>query len=194
MLIERVSKLSRTALSKADFSVLVDEEAKGPFDGPKLVIFVTVRRYQKQYSFSSTLFRERSSDRRLIAVARVNNAIAGFIAASTAWNNCAQIDDLAVARDHRRAGIGRLLMDEAGRWAKQRGLFTLRLETQTNNVPACRFYEGYGFELGGYDRHLYDELPTPEKGETALFWYKRLHISREDRAQNILNNRSPVNK
>jgi hypothetical protein len=46
-------------------------------------------------------------------------------------------------------------MDRAVSWANEQGLPGIRLETQSNNVGACRFYERYGFELAGYDRHLY---------------------------------------
>jgi hypothetical protein len=54
---------------------------------------------------------------------------------------------------------------QAGRWAgangagsrlgESRGLPGIMLETQDICVAACRFYERYGFELGGSDRLLY---------------------------------------
>ncbi|WP_244658829.1 GNAT family N-acetyltransferase [Ciceribacter thiooxidans] len=46
-------------------------------------------------------------------------------------------------------------MNKAVLWAEAEGLNTIRLETQTNSVAACRFYQDVGFMLGGYDRYLY---------------------------------------
>ena len=80
------------------------------------------------------------------------------------------IEDLAVDRSVRRSGIGSLLMDIAAEWTKELGLPTIRLETQSNNVPACRFYQRYGFKLGGFDRYLYSALDL-QRHETALYWY-----------------------
>ena len=44
------------------------------------------------------------------------------------------------------------------------------LETQDNNVPACRLYERCGFQLRGFDTHLY-KGHDPATGEIALYWY-----------------------
>ena len=46
----------------------------------------------------------------------------------------------------------------------------IRLETQTNNVTACRFYQRYGFKIGGFDKYLYTALGK-EREEIALYWY-----------------------
>ncbi len=48
------------------------------------------------------------------------------------------------------------------------GLPTVRLETQSSNVPACRFYEGYEFKLGGFDRYHYDAIKPDVKSEAAF--------------------------
>jgi streptothricin acetyltransferase len=44
------------------------------------------------------------------------------------------------------------------------------LETQNNNVAACRLYESGGFQLAGFDRCLYKGL-HPDTDEIALYWY-----------------------
>ena len=67
-------------------------------------------------------------------------------------------------------------MDRAVAWAIERGLPGIRLETQDNNVPACRFYEAYGFHLGGFDCDLYRGLDGETK-EIALFWYPPLRAT-----------------
>lgn len=171
MKIERVQTISPESLRKADFSFDVEEEAAPPFDGPALKNVAPVERYTKQYRVNLGIIDAPDASRSMIAVAREGCQVAGYIDASRAWNNCARIDDFAVDRAYRRQGLGRQLMDEAVCWAWDQGLRVVRLETQANNIPACRFYERYGFRLGGFDRHLYDEIPAHPRPETALFWY-----------------------
>ncbi|AGC48953.1 streptothricin acetyltransferase [Myxococcus stipitatus DSM 14675] len=172
MRIERVETLTETELRGTDFSFDVDEEAVAPFDGPALTRVVPVTRYTKHYSWDDERIDAANPDTSMVAVVRGEDSrVAGYIVASRAWNHCAQIEDVAIDRAHRRRGLARTLMDEAVRWAKEQGLRMVRLETQSNNVPACRFYERYGFQLGGFDRYLYTALPTQTRPETALFWY-----------------------
>jgi ribosomal protein S18 acetylase RimI-like enzyme len=77
-------------------------------------------------------------------------------------------------RGFRRRGLATLLMDKAVSWTREAGLSAIRLETQSNNVAACRFYQHYGFVLGGHDRFLYRELDDEYSGEISLFWYLAL--------------------
>jgi hypothetical protein len=46
----------------------------------------------------------------------------------------------------------------------------MMLETQDNNVAGCRLYANCGFELRGFDTHLYKAL-DPDTDEIALYWY-----------------------
>ena len=46
------------------------------------------------------------------------------------------------------------------------------VETQNNNVAACKLYERCGFRLSGFDQDLY-RGQDPETTEIALFWYWR---------------------
>ena len=61
-------------------------------------------------------------------------------------------------------------MQKAVEWAKVKRLPGIMLETQNNNVTACRFYENFGFKLRGFDTYLYKGL-TPATDEIALYWY-----------------------
>ena len=54
--------------------------------------------------------------------------------------------------------------------ARAHGCQLLKIETQNNNVAACRLYESCGFQLGGFDRYLY-QATMPGTGEIALYWY-----------------------
>lgn len=102
--------------------------------------------------------------------AYVDNEIAGELVMRRWWNNFAYIEDLSVRAKFRRRGVGRTLIVRGISWAKQRGLPGVMLETQNDNVAACRLYESSGFKLGGFDRYLYRAL-RPESEEIALYWY-----------------------
>jgi streptothricin acetyltransferase len=103
-------------------------------------------------------------------VAEVDSSPIGYVVVTQGWNNYAIIEDIAVDAPHRGSGVARLMMDAAVEWARGAALAGVRLETQSVNVAACRFYERYGFLLGGHDRYLYRGL-HPDSREVALFWY-----------------------
>jgi len=102
-------------------------------------------------------------------LAMLDNKCVGSLRVCKRWNGNAFIDDLAIDRAHRGKGAGTMLMDAAVNWGKERGLRGVSLETQDNNLRACRFYLKYGFKLGGIDRHVYDTHAY--RGETALYFY-----------------------
>lgn len=95
----------------------------------------------------------------------------GRIRIAKNWNQYGLVEDISVAKDYRGRGVGKRLMDAAKQWAKEGGLPGLVLETQDTNPAACRFYERYGFQLGGVDVMLYGN--SVYKHEQALFWYLR---------------------
>ncbi|WP_077959703.1 GNAT family N-acetyltransferase [Ensifer adhaerens] len=156
-----------------DFSFEITSEALPPFTGPGLGDIAPVESYVKTYGSDpdELVGAAEEADAALFA-ARVDGRLAGYIALSKAWNGFAEVDDIAVDRHARRAGVARALVDRAVSWATEQGLPGIRLETQSNNVAACRFYERYGFELSGYDRHLYSALTSGTR-EIALYWYLR---------------------
>ncbi|MDX0524899.1 GNAT family N-acetyltransferase [Sinorhizobium medicae] len=111
---------------------------------------------------------------RVLFACSAKSELVGYVSVSRDWNGCAIIDDIAVARPYRRHGIAGELLDHAVMWTRAVGLGAVRLETQSNNVAACRFYQSYGFALGGYDRFLYREIDPEKQDEVALFWYLKL--------------------
>ncbi len=50
---------------------------------------------------------------------------------------------------------------------KHKNLHGLMLETQDNNLIACKFYHNCGFKIGSVDTMLYANF------EKAVFWYLR---------------------
>jgi ribosomal protein S18 acetylase RimI-like enzyme len=105
-----------------------------------------------------------------VYLAYQDGQVAGEIRLRRFWNRYAYIDDIVVDIHHRRRGIGTALIEQAKRWAQEKGLAGIILETQNNNVGGCRLYQKCGFELAGFDRRLYHGL-NPGTDEIALYWY-----------------------
>ncbi|MDP9179782.1 MAG: GNAT family N-acetyltransferase [Gemmatimonadota bacterium] len=55
------------------------------------------------------------------------------------------IGGLVVDSNHRRKGVGRLLMQHAEAWAKARGYSIVRLTSSTTRAPAHQFYQELGY-------------------------------------------------
>jgi len=89
------------------------------------------------------------------------------------WHHAARLWNLAIDRTYRRQGQGRELMRRALAWARSENLRSVWLETQTNNLPACRFYQAMGFKLCGTDDHFYSNDDIGVK-EVAIFWWYEL--------------------
>jgi len=77
--------------------------------------------------------------------------------------------DIRVHPGHKRQGLGSRLFDWAAEWARKRDCKQLKIETQNNNVPACRFYAAKGCRLGAIDRYGYDDPRVAH--EAMLIWY-----------------------
>ena len=83
-----------------------------------------------------------------------------FIGFSTfAARPLVNIHDLHVAKDHRRHGIARLLLEAVETEARRLGCCKLTLEVQENNQTALALYASLGFVGGQYE---------PEAGAVLL--------------------------
>lgn len=85
-------------------------------------------------------------------------------------NDLAVLWDIRVHPEYKGKGIGTKLLDYAATWARQQGCTQIKIETQNNNVPACRFYASRGCRLGAIDRYAYSHDPR-FANETMLIWY-----------------------
>jgi ribosomal protein S18 acetylase RimI-like enzyme len=112
-------------------------------------------------------------------LAKVGADVVG--AAAIAWNtpgvhmlegknDLAVLWDLRVHPEYRRRGVGSLLMWQAAAWARSKKCTRLKIETQNNNVAACRFYTSLGCQLGAIHRFAYAGSP-PVAQEAMLLWY-----------------------
>lgn len=74
-----------------------------------------------------------------------NDECVGQVRLRKNWNKYVFIEDIAVSKYTRHQGIGRALINKSIQWAKQNNMCGLMLETQDNNLLACKFYSKCGF-------------------------------------------------
>ncbi len=85
------------------------------------------------------------------------------------WSGLVWVWNLMLDQDVRRQGIGRALFRRAEAWGHRLGYRALLFETQTNNVPACKFYAAMGCTLEGI-RTMYYRNDDVARDEVAIFW------------------------
>ncbi|MEP7000211.1 MAG: GNAT family N-acetyltransferase [bacterium] len=78
--------------------------------------------------------------------------------------------DIRVGPEARGRGIGATLFRAAEDWARARGCAAMEIETQNNNVPACKFYAKQGCTLSSINPDAYPDFPD----EVQMIWRKRL--------------------
>ncbi|MFJ4145153.1 GNAT family N-acetyltransferase [Pseudomonas sp. NPDC089734] len=130
-----------------------------------------VEPYLKNYGIDSQEFCDyRDAADSTVLVAWLEDRAVGHMVLSTHWNGFAHIDELAVDESARRCGVARSLLEVAQFWSRQRNLPGIMLETQNNNLAACKLYERCGYVVGGFDHMRYRSI-DPQTRETAIFWY-----------------------
>lgn len=107
--------------------------------------------------------------RKSAVLVAADSSVTGYVciseqgAATVAW-----VTDLVVIPDHRRRGIGSLLLKSAYDWAGERGCQILMFEVQAKNQPAIRLAQKAGLEFCGYNDHYYANQ------DVALFFGRTL--------------------
>ena len=81
--------------------------------------------------------------------------------------------DLRVAPEYRRIGIGKRLFGLACERAAASGCRQLKIECQSNNPSACKFYRKQGAVLSCLDEYAYYSDPSL-RTEIQLIWYLQL--------------------
>ena len=87
-------------------------------------------------------------------VAALDEEIVGY-AGLFAARDQADVQTIAVRRDHQRTGVGRRLLDSLIDEARRRGCREVFLEVRADNTAAIRLYEQTGFEVAGWRRGYY---------------------------------------
>lgn len=76
--------------------------------------------------------------------------------------------DIRIAPEYKAMGIGSQMFSHVIDWAKERNCKQIKIETQNNNVPACKFYAKHGAKLGEIDEYAYY---GEDDDEVMLMWY-----------------------
>ncbi len=80
----------------------------------------------------------------------------------------ADINQVAVAQEHRGNGIGKQMLGRLMHMLEEKGILAVTLEVRKSNVAAIALYESLGFVTEGVRKNFYDK-PT----EDALIMWKR---------------------
>ncbi|AEF44466.1 GCN5-related N-acetyltransferase [Serratia sp. AS12] len=162
-----VAQLPDGYLESCDFSFPVAHYAQPVFDAPvDSWPLRPVTPFRKNYPLAPFINEESET-----FLARHRGEAVGHITLSKNWNGYALIEEIVVSAHVRRLGVATALLDAARHWAQQQETPGLMLETQNNNLIACRCYQRFGFILGGIDHLLYRAQPDIADHEIALFWY-----------------------
>jgi len=157
----------------SDFSFMVDAYAEA--ERGKSVDQWPLRRvvpYRKCYGIDPEEFGGyRDAPDSAIFMAYLDDLPVGHVVVSTNWNGYAHIDELAVHAPARHHGVAKALLDIAQFWSCKKQLPGIMLETQNNNLGACRLYERCGYVVGGVDQLRYRGI-DPNTAEVAIFWYR----------------------
>ncbi|HMQ70222.1 MAG TPA: GNAT family N-acetyltransferase [Ignavibacteria bacterium] len=102
-----------------------------------------------------------------------DDKLIGFvIAEKREWNNSLRVEMIRVAKDHKRKGIGTLLLNELEKHTRSVNVRLIDIETQNTNVPAIDFYRKNGYEFAGLNMTLYDPEEVGE--DIAVFLSKSI--------------------
>ena len=127
--------------------------------------------YRKCYGIDPDEFASfRGAQDSAVFMAYLDHQPVGHVVVSTNWNGLAHVDELAVIAGARRHGVAKSLLAVVKFWSQKKRLPGVMLETQNNNLGACRLYEQCGYQVGGIDHLRYRGI-DPQSAEVAIFWY-----------------------
>ena len=173
MKIVKINQQNLTDINKANQSFEVIGKIKPTFTGGIWTYTEEIYEdpYIKEYPNASCDYADYiDNPDKTVFFAYSDSECVGQIILRKNWNRYAFIEDICVVKSARRQGIGTALIKKAVEWAKNSGLKGLALETQDNNLLACRFYAKCGFVIGGVDTMFYRNF---DNEELAVFWYLR---------------------
>ena len=97
-------------------------------------------------------------------VAEIDGNVIGYAGAWIVLDE-AHITNIAVAKEWRGMGIGRLLTANLMQYASNLGVVYATLEVRRSNEPAKKLYQSLGFEYVGVRKRYYED-----NGEDALLY------------------------
>jgi ribosomal protein S18 acetylase RimI-like enzyme len=137
-----------------DFVSDMDKQSRGlmlALDNPDLVdVYKVLLSDETDYEVSDKS-KETAADGEIYSGTHRSDEVIGVIVlhkfistAEGSWTE--RIEDLYIRPEYRRLGIGREIIDEVIRLAKEDGLCRIILQADKDNQPALNFYRRYGFE------------------------------------------------
>jgi ribosomal protein S18 acetylase RimI-like enzyme len=169
--IEQVNSENKHHVDNFDRKFTVKEKVTLSMENGNLTYsIIPVSPYEKEYDEEESVDIDSfiDNDEKVIFFAFVDGQLAGQIKMIKWWNQFAWVDDLVVNPQFRGLGVGKSLIAEAVRWSKEKRFPGIMLETQDDNVSACKLYQACGFVLGGFDKFTFKNI---KPNEIALFWY-----------------------
>ena len=103
-----------------------------------------------------------------------NGALAGMAGVERHDTESAELRRMAVAKTHRRTGIGRALLATVESFCRQGGYRRIVLSTSELQLPAARLYESSGYRLLREEKALQASHKTVGAGLTRYHYEKRL--------------------
>ena len=170
--VEEINSRNILDINKCDNEFIIESKLKLRVENDEIKwTTIQIPPTRKRYKVDNVDYTTYIGNRdRVVFFAYVEGGIAGQVILRKNWNAYAYIEDLTVDVHYRRQGIGKHLISRTRQWTEEHRLSGIMLETQNNNVPACKFYEDCGFQLKGFDIYLYKGLDS-STDEIALYWY-----------------------
>ncbi|OAQ95958.1 hypothetical protein LLEC1_01575 [Akanthomyces lecanii] len=175
--LERVKELSQGDVAELDFSFRINAEVAKPISQLESGLpFQTspLPERVKDFGFDEEELRGADGLNKVIFVLKdEDDRVYGYAVASKSWNMMVSLDFIGLDVSARGHGNALRLLEAVKDWTREIGLCGLRIEGQSNNIAACRFYKKAGLIFAGYDEHLYSAIPG-SRGEVAVFFYALL--------------------
>jgi len=107
--------------------------------------------------WSAAMFWNELAQRNFYLVAEESGRVAGYAGLAVVDQDESWVQNIAVARDAQRRGVGRQLLEAL---LAEAGGRKVLLEVAVDNAPAQRLYAGYDFEPVGIRRGYYQPSNT----------------------------------
>lgn len=89
-------------------------------------------------------------------VAIKDDEVVGFAGIKYNFDNFVEIMNIVTKKNQRRNGIGKILIENIKKLAKEYGVEKIYLEVNNQNLPAIKLYENSGFKQVGIRKQYYE--------------------------------------
>jgi ribosomal protein S18 acetylase RimI-like enzyme len=142
-----------------------------PVDGyiKNLGLYEEAKKYKEKFDITNWAFFMAFDDKLPIGAATVVSKTSN-VQMLDCRDDLSVLWDIRVDDRYKCQGVGTTLFKMAVEWSKSNGLKQMKIESQNDNVPGCRFYHKQGAVLGKIDEYAYYK-ETGTKDEVQLIWY-----------------------